>query len=441
MPSCSGNVLGTYSVWFSVNHPGGTLTIDTSFDTGSNYDTVVQVFAYDTQSITDLLEIACDDDSGGGPGLNDARVSTVLGSAPYLVRISCKAACGGITDLALSISFTPPAGATPFANIINNLAPITFNKAVTIDNVGYATVASTENSTLSSCTMYHTVWHRFIAPRSGYYTFSTQGSQLVRSYESQDTKLAVYTSSGGPTFTNLTEQGCDDDSFGTLYSILNGIFIAQGAEVYVRVGTFSTQNMLAGSQYRITISPELMINLGTNSNFVAGMTGWTAKNTTGADGIFSDGGDDVFRLFGALNKTAKLKQNVVMSTLLLDKADEGGTFRMSADYTTANTLSTNAKFILKISYSDGTPATKATYNTLRITAGYQSISLVAPIASKNVSKVTMMLKNKSDGGEIRVDSFQVDYMGNPARERKGDGLLPLPAPAWRSDDAAFRGQN
>ncbi|MBW7880889.1 MAG: hypothetical protein H3C32_16455, partial [Anaerolineae bacterium] len=365
MPSCSGNVLGTYSVWFSVNHPGGTLTIDTSFDTGSSYDTVVQVFAYDTQSITDLLEIACDDDSGGGSSLNDARVSTVLGSAQYLVRISCKAACGGITDLALSISFTPPAGATPFANIINNLAPITFNKAVTIDNVGYATVASTENSTLSSCTMYHTVWHRFIAPRSGYYTFSTQGSQLVRSYESQDTKLAVYTSSGGPTFTNLTELGCDDDSFGTLYSVLNGIFIAQGAEVYVRVGTFSTQNMLAGSQYRITISPELMINLGTNSNFDAGMTGWTAKNTTGADGIFSDGGDDVFRLFGALNKTAKLKQNVVMSTLLLDKADEGGTFRMSAQYTTANTLSSNAKFILKISYSDGTPATKATYNTLR----------------------------------------------------------------------------
>lgn len=442
MPDCSGGVLGTYSVWFSVNHPGGTLTIDTSFDTGSSYDTVVQVFAYDTQSITDLLEIACDDDSGGGSSLNDARVSTVLGSAQYLVRISCKAFCvGGTTDLALSISFTPPAGATPLADSINNQVPITFNKAVKVDNVGYTTVASTENSTLSSCTMHNTAWHRFIAPRSGYYTFSTYGSRLVRPYESQDTKLAVYTSSGGPVFTNLTEQGCDDDSPGSLYSVLNGIYITQGAEVYVRVGTFSSGNFLSGSQYRITISPETISDLGTNRYFDAGMTGWTAKNTTFGDGIYDDAGNNVFRLFGALNKTAKLKQNVVPSTLLLDKADAGGSFRLLASYTTANTLSTNAKFILKVTYSDGTPATKATYNTLRITAAYQSISLVAPIASKNVSKVTMMLKNKSDGGEIRVDNFQVDYMGNPARERKGDGLLPLPAPAWRSDDAAFRGQN
>ncbi|KXK50845.1 MAG: hypothetical protein UZ13_02255 [Chloroflexi bacterium OLB13] len=230
-PSCTkGSNIGSDSAWFAVNHPGGTLTIDTTFSTGSNFDSIVTIYAYDTQSIPDLLEVGCADDNGGSSG-NDARFSGVLASAAYIVRIACLNCSVGLgpTDLALSISFTPPAGATPFANIINNLAPITFNKAVTIDNVGYATVASTENSTLSSCTMYHTVWHRFIAPRSGYYTFSTQGSQLVRSYESQDTKLAVYTSSGGPTFTNLTEQGCDDDSFGTLYSVLNGIFIAQGA--------------------------------------------------------------------------------------------------------------------------------------------------------------------------------------------------------------------
>ncbi|MBK9126063.1 MAG: hypothetical protein IPM16_23445 [Chloroflexi bacterium] len=442
-PSCSGGVLGTYSVWFALNHPGGTLDINTAYATGSAYDTVIQVFAYDTQSITDLLEVRCDDDSGGGSAGNDARVNTILGSAPYLVRISCKDLCGGVIDLALSISFIPPIGATPNSNNLAGNQPITFNKAVKVDNIGFASreTLETTDPDLTTCNMYHSVWHRFVAPRSGYFTFSTYGSRLVRAFESQDTKLAVYSSSGGPVFANLTQLGCSDDSYGTLYSVVNGVFISQGTEVYVRVGTFSSANLLAGSQYRIMISPEYMSGLGTNPAFDSGTSGWTLKNTSGSDGVFNDGGDNVFRFFGALNKNAKIKQSVTPSTVLLDKAEEGGAFRMFANYN-AVSLSNNAKFILKVTYTDGTPTTKLTYNTLRITAGYQTINLVAPIASKNVNKVSMMFKNSSTSGQIRVDDISLDYAGNPARERKGDGLLPLPAPAWRSGDAAtFRGQN
>jgi hypothetical protein len=443
-PSCTkAGAIGNDSAWFSVNHPGGTLVVDTTFATGSNFDSIVQIFAYDTQSITDLLEVGCADDQGGSGG-NDARYSGVLPSAAYIVRISCLNCTAGVgpTDLALEIRFIPPAGTTPTSDIINNNVPITFNKAVKVDNIGFTTVAASENvSVPGGCTMSHSVWHRFVAPRFGVYTFSTYGSRLVRAFESQDTKLAVYSSSGGPVFANLNQLGCSDDSFGTLYSVVPGISISQGTEVYVRVGTFSSANLLAGSQYRITVSPEYMNSLGTNSAFDSGTAGWSLKNTTGSDGIFNDGGDNVFRFFGALGKSAKIKQNVTPSTVLLDKADEGGAFRMFGQYH-AVSLSNNAKFILKVTYTDGTPATKVSYNTLRITTGYQGISLVAPVASKNVAKISMIVKNSSTGGQLRVDDISVDYAGNPARERKGDGLLPLPAPAWRSGDAAtFRGQN
>ena len=92
------------------------------------------------------------------------------------------------------------------------------------------------------------MWYRFVAPRSGHYSFTTYGSRLIRQYESQDTKLAVYSSSGGPSFPGLTMLGCSDDSFGAFYSTLPGLSIAAGTEVYVRVGTFSSSNLLAGSQ-------------------------------------------------------------------------------------------------------------------------------------------------------------------------------------------------
>jgi len=438
MPSCTGGVMGTYGSWFVLYHPGGTLDINTAASGGTNFDSIIQVFAYDTMDITDLLEVACDNNSGGGSGGNDARVNQVMASAAYFVRISCGNCPNPIgTSLSLSVSFTPPPGTTPASDIINNLAPITFNKTVRVDNIGFATVAGSENSTLG-CPMYHTVWHRFFAPRSGYYTFSAYGSRIIRPYETQDTKLAVYSSSGGPVFANLTELGCNDDYYGSLYSTLAGIYTTAGTEVYVRVGSFGDANMLAGSHYRIRVSPDYMENLGTNGAFGSGMTGWTLSGTTPGDGLFNDAGDNVVRLFGAVGKNSKLKQSVNTASLLLTEVEDGSAFRMYANYSTAGTVSSKGKLVLKVLYSDGTPPTVSATRTMRITSGYVGISLVAPVTSKNVSKVIMMAKNSSSSGALLFDDITVNYMGNPARDAKQNGVLPLPA---APDAPKFRGSN
>ncbi|MBK8138067.1 MAG: hypothetical protein IPK52_20020 [Chloroflexi bacterium] len=447
VPSCTkGGNIGTNSAWFAINHPGGTLDINTAFGTGSNFDSIIQVFAYDTQAIADLLEIGCDDDGGGGSSLNDARFTAVMASAPYIVRIACLNCPGGVfpTDLALELSFTPPAGSEPVSNIINNMVPITFNRAIKVNNIGFTNLAVDENINVpGGCTMSHTVWYRFVAPRSGHYSFTTYGSRLIRQYESQDTKLAVYSSSGGPSFPGLTMLGCSDDSFGAFYSTLPGLSIAAGTEVYVRVGTFSSSNLLAGSQYRVYVSPEFMSNLGTNGSFNSGTADYTLVGMTGSDGVFNDGGNNVFRIFGAPGKVAKLKQSVNFASLGFDRADEGSAFRVFLTYNSVGTITENTKFILKVTYTNGVLPTKVSSRALRVTDSYVTTNLIALLTSKKVAKVSLTVKNSSIGGQIRVDSIQFDYTGSIVRTRKGDALLPPPpAPAWETRDGVkLRGSN
>jgi hypothetical protein len=442
LPSCTkGANIGSDSAWFMIVHPGGTLDINTAYATGSTFDSIVQVFAADTQNIANLHEVACDDDSGGGSGGNDARVLTVLPSAEYIVRIACLNCSVGVgpSDLALELRFIPPVNAAPTSDIINQMVPITFNKAVRVNNIEFATVAGPENSTLG-CSMSHSVWHRFIAPRSGSYTFSTFGTVLNRDFQSQDTKIAVYSSSGGPVFANMTQLGCNDDSGGVLASALNGVTISEGTEVYVRVGTFSTINLLAGSYYRITVSPESIYNLGVNSSFDSGTTSWAVKGTTIDDGVFNDGGDNVFRLFGAPNKSAKIKQSIGLASLLLTKAESGSLFRLIAIYRTVGASTDRAKFILRVFYSDGTPPTKVSFKPLKSTLAYVSVGLFAEAASKNVSKVVVMAKNSSAQGEFRISNLYVTYSGNPARLRDEKAPLALPVPG-SADLTGFRGGN
>lgn len=428
MPSCSGGVLGDYSAWFTLLHPGGTLTINTLFNSGSSYDTVVQVFPRNTLNITDLQEVACNDDFGG-PGATDSLISTVLPSAAYLVRVSCKASCAGTPDLALEIGFSAPAGTAPANDMFANAAPITFNKTIKSTGIGFATAEIGENAGLD-CDMYHSVWYKFTAPRGGLFTFSAVGSyQQKPFYGNMNTRLAVYRVLPGDPFASFIRYGCvETTGTGIPSGTLTNLLISEGHDIYIRVGTGSNANLLGDSYYQVRVSPESMGSIGVNGTFDSGVTGWTLTGTTAADGIVNTP-QAVLRLTGAPGKVSSAKQVIKPADLLLTRAEQGASIGMYVTHNTGGTVSPGGKVVLSILYSDGTTTTKVSAKTYRSTTADADIYLHATFESAKVSKIIIKLQNSSTGGYIDYADVQIFYIGNPARATKQADALPLPPPA------------
>lgn len=439
--TCDGTA--SHTAWFLVNHPGGTLDINTAFATGSNFDTVVQLYAANSGVVSSLTELACDDDSGGGPGSNDARlVMPNLASAPYYVRISCVSACGGTTDLALSVTYAPNE-TVPAHDSVLLAAPVTIGKPMTTLNAEHTGIDATENVTLNSCIMYNSVWYKLIVPLSGTYSFSTFGSVLAGpNWYPSDTKLAVYSSTGGTNYANFTELGCDDD-FGPIgYGALPEVTLAVGTEVYVRVGSFRSDNLLNGSSYRLKVSVVALNNALINTGFETGsLAPWTMSHVDSIDGVtnayFYSGGFSA-RMAGAPGKINKLKQKWNPANFGI-KLPKDATVMAYFYYSTNDTVSNNVKATLKVTYTNGAPATVSSVKLPQQTATSSFIQrfLLTPITQTQVANISLTIKNKSSGGLVFIDSTLMRIYGNPGRAAKdAAGVLPPPAAP-----AAFRGTN
>lgn len=425
MPGCSGGVLGDYSVWFTLLHPGGTLLINTYYDSGSSFDTVIQVFRRDTLSITDVQEIACNDDFGG-LGSTDSQISAALPSAAYLVRVSCKASCAGTVDLALEVAVIPVAGSAPANDNFAAATPIAFNKMQKSTAIGFATVETNENLDLD-CEMHHSVWYKFTAPRGVHFSVSVVGSyQQKPFFGSMNTRVAAYRVLPGDQFSAFTRYGCVETTASAIPSgTLSNLLASEGNEIYIRVGTTSSLNLLAGSYYQVKVSPEYMGSLLVNGTFDSGLTGWTLNGTTAADGIVSTP-LAVLRLTGAPGKVSTAKQNINPGSLLLNRAEEGASIGMYVTHNTGGTVSSGGKVILTVEYSDGTLATKTTARTYRSTGADADIYLHLTLESPKIQKITVKLKNASPGGYIDFADVQMFYAGSPVRAANQGDVLPLP---------------
>lgn len=421
----------SHSAWFEIIHPGGTLDINTAFSTGSGFDSVAQLFADDTGVVAALNEIACDNDSGGGSSNNDARLLIPnLASGRYIARITCIALCGGTTDLALSVVYSPNLPQPP-NDQVSTPKPIQIGKAGLTLNAEHATVAATENSTLS-CDMYYSVWYRMIVPYAGAYSFSSFGSVLNRLEQNPaDTKLAVYVSSSGPIFTNFTERGCSDDYGGTIgYGAVPALLFNAGDEVYVQVGTFSAANMLAGSYYRVKTTVVSLPNVLLNESFETGtLAPWTMKVTSGLDGVtntYDQVGDYSARMTGEPGKVNKLKQKWSLDGIKLVK---DSMVVANFSYSTNGTVSNNATGVLKMTFTDNTPAKTAKIKLNKQTAAgsFNTVYLQLPVKPAKVKAITLMINNKSSGGVLFIDSAVLRIHGDPTRAT-GQPLDLLPVP-------------
>lgn len=444
--SCTAAAL-SHSVWFRVIHPGGTLDINTAYASGTGFDSVIQIFKDNTGVVSALTELACDDNSGGGSSLNDARlIMPNLASGSYIVRITCIALCGGTNDLALSVSYTPDKNG-PVNDLIDAAKQIKIGKAQLTKKAEHTSVSPIENSILT-CPIFNTVWFRMVVPVQGMYSFSAYGSMLIRpGYNPTDTRMAVYVSSGGPVFANLTQKGCNDD-YGNLvgYSAVTNIALNAGEEVYVRIGTYSAPNLMAGSYYRLKTTIVNLNNVLLNASFETGsLAPWKMKTTTGVDGVtgaYSDLGAYSVRIAGAPGKVNTLKQK--WSTGSMKLPPEGMVVATFA-YSTNGTTSNKAFAILKLTYANGAPVQTARVRLNAQTSLFELEYIHLPVKKANVKDITLMFKNKSTGGLIFIDSVSLRIYGDPLRAAKHapDGLLPVPESPLSVPDAPadFRGTN
>ena len=104
--ACSGREM-VATTWYRVLGNGGTLSINTS---GSNFDTVIAVYAAPTPTLPGAL--ACNDDVGGGNVTSAVSLPSVAGRA-YLIQVGgCSGTgCGAVEgNIVLNVTATEPAG-------------------------------------------------------------------------------------------------------------------------------------------------------------------------------------------------------------------------------------------------------------------------------------------------------------------------------------------
>ncbi|NEQ77198.1 MAG: S8 family serine peptidase [Okeania sp. SIO2C9] len=254
-PFHAGNDGGS-SVWWDWTAPSsGSVTIGTD---GSDFDTILGI--YTGSSVSDLTEVASDDD--GGDGLQSQVTFEVVGGTNYKIAVDGFSGDQGNIVLDLDLA-TSEISNDDFAN------------SATLNGTSDNATASTINASIEFGEPFHagndgghSLWWNWTAPSSGLVTIDTFGSDF-------DTILAAYT---GSSVSSLTEIASNDDSSslqsqiafqavaGTNYQIAVDGF--DGAAGNVELALFLETNTLANDDFadRISLSGSEVNETATNEN-------------------------------------------------------------------------------------------------------------------------------------------------------------------------------
>lgn len=428
----TGASVGSHSVWFTVNFAGGTLNIDTE---GSNYNTVMSVYRRVGQ-FASLTSVACNDDHV--PGVDDrANISVVLPADVYYVQVSRFDTTPTAAVLTLQLSLAAIYdGSAPANDNFSSAKSIKFNKAVTINNVQYATEEASEpNRACSSPHPSASVWFKITVPENlllATFNVTTEGSFFNSGLTSGvDSVIEVFS---GATLGTLTSIACSDDAFAN-YGALTNVGIPLGeTTVYFRVTQFSTANMVGASRVKLKVTLAAYGSLNRDYSFEeVPTTQWITSNLSGDGqvcGVTADPNDDcVFRFAGGPNESATLKQKFSIPSVIKMRTDHQLLFLFSL---TATDPGTNAVLKVTIPYTDGTPSTvlkRKLQGSIAPTA--VNVIMVTNPLSKNIGEMTMVVKNKGTSGTWDLNQAAGLIFGTAARDARTapEGLLPLPAAA------------
>jgi hypothetical protein len=200
---------GGASVWWTWTAPAnGTLRVAT---TNSNFDTLLGI--YTGSSVSNLTEVASDDDSGGR--LTSRVDFSVIGGTEY--QIAVDGFNGRAGSILLTLAFAPPP-IPPVNDSFTNRLTLT-GSSVSITTTNTAATLEPGEPLHADKTGGASVWWTWTAPTNGTVTLTTTNSDF-------DTLLAVYT---GDSISNLVPVAGNDDYF-SLQSGLN--FIATAGRAY-----------------------------------------------------------------------------------------------------------------------------------------------------------------------------------------------------------------
>ncbi|MBK9126064.1 MAG: hypothetical protein IPM16_23450 [Chloroflexi bacterium] len=271
-------------------------------------------------------------------------------------------------------SFIPPLN--PPNDTFVNAADLVLNqRAKTIGLLGFAGLESLETSDpdLTSCPMYHTVWYTFMAPFSGYLALSTAGSTVYSLPDRLDvsTRMAIYT---GTTLANLTQQACALEDASGIANI-GSVGIVGGNKYYVRVGTGYNDVFNGTLKVRAVIldardwDPVGLVNESFES--AISPADWTVKkayNGDGRDCTTAAVGTCSFKFVGGVDEATKIQQSRTWSIWIV-VGHEAHRLEVYSYYKAST--APNLKMQLCISYSDGTPTTKASVVYSTVQANYR----------------------------------------------------------------------
>jgi hypothetical protein len=246
---------GGASVWWSWTAPAnGTVRITT---TNSDFDTLLGV--YTGSSVSNLTEVASDDDSGGR--LTSLVDLSVTAGTNYQIAVDGFAGASGNVGLTLAFALPP----TPPANDF-------FTNRIALTGASVSLMATNTAATREPGEPNHadkiggaSVWWTWTAPTNGTVTLGTGGSDF-------DTLLAVYT---GNAISNLIPVASNDDYTG-LQSRLTFIAAAGGAYQFAVDGFNKAMGTISLS---LALAPSGPIAPPANDAF-ANRTGLSGPNVT-----------------------------------------------------------------------------------------------------------------------------------------------------------------
>lgn len=211
-PSHGGNIGGA-SIWYTWLSPNTSNPIRVRIDTiGSDFDTLLGV--YTGASVNALTFVAGSDDIVPGSNVQSSVEFEASPNTLYAIAVDGKNGAQGNVMLNLSVSATNDdfAQATLLTGASGSVNGLTICASKETGEPNHAGNAGG-----------HSVWFRWVAPRSGAALFTTQGARF-------DTLLAVYTGAGLSSLTLVAEN--DDVGGGATYSSVT-FPVSAGVEYYI----------------------------------------------------------------------------------------------------------------------------------------------------------------------------------------------------------------
>lgn len=396
---------GTYSVYGRLYHPGGTLTVST---VGSDYDTVVSIFATNGAGIISGTALACNDDT---PALQ-AVVTATLPSAEYVVMISrydINVASSPL-GLTLTLSYVPDV-AVPSNDDISAPTPLTVGIRTTTLNAQHASSSSSELALNdSACTMYSSVWYSFIPPETGYYRFNTYGTQIHQTLNNQFTVSAV------AVYNDLMNRlGC---AIGNVQiAVTNPLYLVRGSTYYVQVGSPYGPNNVTGTVYAVKPTIQSFELTKNNVGFDDGLLGWKTVNFDSGDMAMMSA---VLINAGSVNKTISQTRANLPSYTRWTKTSR---VQLSAGYEYNGTATGFVR--VRINYSDGTaPTTVSVPLSNTLSSSTLNIARIVKPTSTRVKSVVVSAGLNAGTGTLALKYLYAQYIRDVLLTRNAP--LPLP---------------